>query len=665
MSRLAKLRQEGVLGSLETLLRWKLWMPLARRRWRSRCRAWQARAPRDFSESAWQLETGGIALDWYAPAFPLSRGQQDEVAAGLQREDPAAVVACLAACERFEAGDYSLLLAGGEALGRRPDWLGLIDGPGRWPDGPTTQIDYLSEGRPGDIRRCWELNRCQHWMILGRGWRLSGDPRWPRLFAQQLGDWLEANPWGRGPNWAQAQEVALRGIAWGWAWHLFHDAPGFDEPLRRRMLQALGWHLRTVEEEVCAFGKWTHNHLISELTGLLLLARWFPFFARARRLEAWSGRLLAREARKQVWPDGMDGELATAYHFFKLDSLAAVAATGAGGPHLARRVAAMGETAAWLLRPDGSLPAVGDCDDGRGWRLMEDGGTREAYGQLPALLELAALPPWTPRPPAAAWRWLFGARCAALATAPRQAPATVRIHPEAGVWIWREHAGEDASWLLFRGGATRRRRLVQQSHHHADVLSFEFAWRGRPLFVDPGSYAYGLETARRQALRASRAHSTLSVDGHPGCDFRGLRFGVWNLPLSSWTELPTETRPAAALAVTYGAVHHERHLRVGPQGFVIEDWVRRPPMIGALIGFQLAPGLTVIQREDAWELPEPGLRLRVRQGGRTLGRLAVVKGAVAPRYGLWQPAPRLELQLPASSECRIHFHLEPLDSGRP
>ncbi len=655
MSGLARsLREDGLAATLEALLVWKLLRPWQRRRWVGRCRRDEAAFPLDGSDSTWAWAApGGVPADWFSPAFPLGRARLDALAG-----DPAlraGLPVLRERCRQIAQGDFGWLMAGTPNLGPVPDWHALLDTPGRWPDGPSESIDYLGAERPGDIRRCWELNRHQYFLVLGRAWRLERDEEAAACFVRHLEDWIARNPPGHGPHWIQAQEVALRAVSWALAWHLFHDAPAFHSTVRGRMLRSLSHHLRFVEREVCAFGKWTHNHLISELAGLFIVSTMFPQLRGAQRLSRWSRRLLNREAGKQVWPDGLDGELSTAYMGFVLENLALCLAVDRGawrGSVLESRVAAMGAALARLLRPDGSLPLVGDSDGGRGFLLGEALERRDGIGRLPSLLGHAA-PPWTPGADhVPEWRWLFPTNETGAGTEPMTAAGSVFV--EGGLWCWRAHGGADSPWLLLRGGATRRRRWVQQSHHHADVLSLEYAPRGRALLVDPGTYAYGLETGLRQDFRGSRAHNTLWVEGHEPCDFRGGRFGVWNLPLSRWIRRPGP-KPEAVMAVEYGPVRHERRVAVLEDGLELEDRVERPAERAAELGFQWVPGavLEPLADGDGWRLPDEGLELRLvlQEGGTCAWRL--VEGKVSTRYGQWEPAPRLVLALPAAAVCRV------------
>lgn|GEM_PF-2388550 len=662
------LRREGLSGALQTLLIWKLWQPWRHRRWVARCRDEEALHPLDLSDASWRwMAPRDLPADWWPTAFPLGREQLASL-----RDSPWTTEerqALRGRCEAILAGDYRWLMAATPMLGSLPDWHALLDAPGAWSSGPSRAIDYMSESRPGDIRRCWELNRHQHLQILGRGWVLERDPRLAECAARHLEDWIRRNPPGFGPNWIQAQEVALRAISWCWARQLCHDAPAFTPELRDLIDRSLACHQRFLEREVCAFGKWTHNHLISELAGIHTLAALFPKWRSSARLECWSRRMLNREAAKQIWPEGLAGELSTAYMFFVLETLAgvrAIAKESWRGSVLDRRLVAMGRAAAWLLRPDSSLPQVGDSDSARGWLLAEpvagrpESPGREAVAQLPWILAGEAPAPWIQRQPAAEWRWLFGPN---LPEVPETTPSLGQRTPtsitclfrEGGLWIRREGRDSAASWLLFRGGATKRRPRVLQSHHHADLLSFEYVHRGHLLLVDPGTYAYSLETEQRRAYRSSRVHNGLWVEDWEPCDFRDQRFGVWRLPDSRLLE---SGERVIRMGFSQGAVGHERRLEKTEGGLRGEDHVRRPPCVRAGLGFQLAPGIEVEECDNGWAFPALGLALRLSPESTAGWILEIEEGRVSWRYGQWEAAPRLRLWLPPAPTCRAVWTLE-------
>jgi Heparinase II/III-like protein len=68
---------------------------------------------------------------------------------------------------------------------------------------------------------------------------------------------------------------------------------------------------------------------------------------------------------------------------------------------------------------------------------------------------------------------------------------------------------EGPLWLALRCGPAAPRFLP--AHAHADALSIQMWWRGRPVLVDPGSSTYE-PGPDREWERSTRAHSTVIVD---------------------------------------------------------------------------------------------------------------------------------------------------------
>ncbi|MEP6811947.1 MAG: alginate lyase family protein [Actinomycetota bacterium] len=167
--------------------------------------------------------------------------------------------------------------------------------------------------------------------------------------------------------------------------------------------------------------------------------------------------LLRRELPEQVLPDGGHYERSPAYHLVVLRDLLEVQAAS---PHswLGDAIESMRRFAAALARPDGA-PA-----------LFNDGTVDAPRLDLP-------------RP-----------------------PEGLAVFPDSGFVVVRE--GE--LWLAFRCGAPAPAFLP--AHAHADALSFQLWWRGRPVVVDPGTYTYE-PGPDRDWFRSTRAHSTVTVDG--------------------------------------------------------------------------------------------------------------------------------------------------------
>jgi len=408
----------------------------------------------------------------------------------------------------------------------------------QWPLDFYLDMDYSSDARLGDVRQVWELNRHQYFVTLAKAHLLTGDKIYVSEFKAQLSDWVDKNPVGYGINWLHAQEVALRAVAWTWSFHLLKSA--LDDDFKEFFLSMIYAHAEYVEYHL-SDRTVTHNHLVSEVCGLALIGLMYPNFKRSEKWREKGIKIFFREVLKQIWEDGLSGELSTNYHCFVLDSFLQLyillLKNGIRVPkEVTVRIERMVEAVMFMLRPDGRLPLIGDCDSGRAFRLTEYRmWDRRAYLSIGAVLfgrgDFKAV--------AGKFHeeafWLLGeAGLYKYEQLQVNAPTSHdKMFTPGGLAIFRSSWEESSEQLLVRGGPTMLRSGVGTTHNHADFLSFEFYTKGRPILVDPGVYLYGQDDDWRFFYRKTLAHNTISVDGVDHLDVSSTRFGIPHLPVST------------------------------------------------------------------------------------------------------------------------------------
>jgi uncharacterized heparinase superfamily protein len=209
--------------------------------------------------------------------------------------------------------------------------------------------------------------------------------------------------------------------------------------------------------------------------------------------------LLRRELPVQVLRDGGHYERSPSYHLVVLRDLLEIQAA-APQPWLADTIERMRAFAAALQRPDGA-PA-----------LFNDGTVDAPRLDLPAPAD-------------------------GLVVLEESGFAVVRDGP---------------LWLAFRCGRAAPDFLPP--HAHADALSLQLWWRGRPVLADPGSSTYEPGPVR-DFERSTRAHSTLTVDGRD-------QFRTWGAfragPLAPVRLVSTS--PLEAEVELPGGVRHRRRV---------------------------------------------------------------------------------------------------------
>ena len=614
--------------------------------------------------------------------------------AGLGAAMPDHAAALIAAADRTLRHEFNLLGSGvfvpvdpdrAAVDGYQPiDWyLDPVRGL-RFPRGVHHKAWKLYEMRPGnaDVKYPWELARCQHWVTLGQAYRLTGDERYAREIANQLGDFVAANPTGVGINWTCTMDVGLRAVSWVIALDLVRDS-ALDEGFWVRAAEALFDHGLFIKGNLENTYEVTSNHFLSNVVGLWFLAGMFDDLDAGAEWEAFARTSLEQEIDVQVLPDGADFESSVPYHRLVAELFLGSSrlADFRGRPlsdHYRSRVRDMAAYLADVTRPDGLMPQSGDADDGRlhifgglGTATPQDG--RHLLGPASAAFEQ---PEWAAIGGAdGAWEaaW-WGQPLAPHKGVPYVPPVSGRgvsgfsrinsvskLYPDAGHAVVRN--GDN--YLLVTNSIVGTKGFG--NHKHNDQLGFEYH-AGTALVVDPGSYVYTSDPAARNLFRSTAYHNTLMIDGveqneiNPEWLFR--TFEKANAEHVSFTV----DRNRAVYHGRHGGytrlpepVTHERTLRFDANTGLLEidDVLSGSGRHRLAWHFHLAPGVTA--RVEAG-------RVVLRAGGREVVLThppalspQVVDAWYSPSYGARVPCIALDFTADAevSVESRWRFVFAP------
>jgi hypothetical protein len=422
----------------------------------------------------------------------------------------------IARAERMIEGCYDLLGFRDLSFGNPPDWHLEPVSQKRAPLKHWSEIDFLDPRIAGDKKITWELNRCQHFLILGRAYWLTGDEKYAETFVAQIESWMRANPPKRGINWTSSLEVAFRSIAWIWSLYFFKNSPHLSPKVFTRVLKFLYLHARHLETYPSIYFS-PNTHLTGEALGLFYIGAIFPEFKRARAWRETGLKILTDALEWQARADGVYFEQTSYYQRYTADfytHLVILAERNkfALSPIIKTKLQQLLEHLLYITRPDGTTPFYGDDDGGR--LVMLDG--RAANDFRSTLSNGAAI----------FWRgdfkfiadelaeetlWLLGADGAKKfddikAHEPRQ---TSRAFRESGYFVMREAWRRDADFLLIDCGAHGSQSC---GHAHADALSFDLSLEGQQIFVDAGTVTYTGSPATRNHFRSTAAHNALTID---------------------------------------------------------------------------------------------------------------------------------------------------------
>jgi hypothetical protein len=236
----------------------------------------------------------------------------------------------------------------------------------RW--NPKTFYADIRYGRPpgADVKGPWELSRCQHLLVLGQAYRLTGDEKYAEAFVHHISDWIEKNPVRRGVNWVSPMEAALRAFSWLFVREFFRGSPRLTADFEKKLIASLHDHGMQIDRHIEHGGQSSTNHYLANLLGLAIIGQalsrtdWISF----AHVE-WQKEIL-----EQTYDDGFAYEASTAYH--RLDTEMAFfmlrlfeKSNLPIEPFVRDRVHKMFGVVSRLCDAAGLVPLIGDNDSGR------------------------------------------------------------------------------------------------------------------------------------------------------------------------------------------------------------------------------------------------------------------------------------------------------------
>jgi hypothetical protein len=506
--------------------------------------------------------------------------------------------------DRLLEGSYDLL--GYRGLQCR-DWHSDPINGGRMPRRFWTSVPYLDPSC-GDHKIIWELNRQQHWLVLGRASWLTGNTRYAEAIVAQLGSWLDANPPLIGGNWASMLELGFRSLSWVWGLHILLGQPAAsvsraESPWLVDMLVGIDRQLEHVEQNLSFFFS-PNTHLTGEALALYVVGTALPELARSDtwvRVGRW---VLLKEIERQVAADGGHVERSMHYHRYTLDFylLALITAELAGDERAAAgfraACARLAEFAHEMSDASGRLPMIGDDDGGMLWPIAgrEPADVRDSLAMAALLLDRPEL---APRQMPEEVFWVAGARAETAHPAkPSRNRTTVAVHtrvfPETGYIVMRT-AGNDR--LIFDVGPLG---YLNAGHSHADTLAVTLDMAGKPLLIDPGTGTYTMDPALRDRMRSSISHNTLTLDGRSSAVASGPfhwairadgHLEAWRFNDGfSWAEAAHDGYP--------GVQHRRSIFRGAAAGWLLVDDVLGDGPHRADVHWHFDPGWTVRSGSD-------------------------------------------------------------------
>lgn len=415
-------------------------------------------------------------------------------------------------------------------------------------------------GKPGeDPKLAWEPARFGWALTLARAYLLTFDDGYAQYFWRKFETFADANPANLGPNWVSAQEVALRLISVALAASIFQPSPESTPARLARLAWAIAQHATRIPPTMLYARSQHNNHLLTESAGLLTAAAVLPDHPSAPAWRQSGQKWLERGLLEQISADGTYSQHSSNYHRLMLQTAlwGEAILKREGQEYSAPLRTRLAAAARWLL-------ARIDVHSGGCLNLGSNDG---AY-----ILPLApgGIHDYRPATQAAALAFLGQ---------PAFLPGS---WDEFSLWLGLPPAQVDplpvpGEMTILRGGdswASLRAVRFTSRPSQADQLHVDLWWRGAYLARDAGSYRYTAPHPWDNALGATRAHNTVTLD--LGSQMRRAGRFLW----LDWAQARIlNSQPDQFVEAEHdgyraqGMIHRRRLERAAPDQWLVTDWL--------------------------------------------------------------------------------------------
>ncbi len=468
---------------------------------------------------------------------------------------------------------------------------------GEWHKDPFEDLEWprlfyslVSKSKPSetvDIKYIWEMNRHQYLIVLAKAYWISGDEKYAKKVVEIISSWIADNPYHTGVNWTSSLELAVRALAWIWAYFLCLGSKYFNASFHFLFLKSIYEHGLHMADHLSTYSS-PYNHLIGEAAGLHVIGSLFSQLKAAPAWEDLGWSLLERNIEQQFFDDGMCVEQATFYHHFTLGFyLQSLMLRKANHKPVSEKMLIMIEKALEvsmvLTKPDGTLPAIGDIDNARSLYFnAEHSWDFRGYLSLGAVL--FNRPDFKAQSSGLSEELLWFCDESAVASfenlhslCPKECSKALSV---SGYYVMRDSWEKDAHYLCFDCGdmaaGLHEDAVPSAAHGHADALSFELSVFGQAILAEGGFHTYFGPLSWHRYFREEAAHNTIKIAEHRQAEYCGRLTwkSVINPKLLHWGQLGRLESVCGEINYDRKTAHRREIVSVGTQFWTLCDQLK-------------------------------------------------------------------------------------------
>ncbi|MGM1032026.1 MAG: alginate lyase family protein [Bacillota bacterium] len=422
---------------------------------------------------------------------------------------------------------FNVLGVGAIKFEKSVNWYSGITSNESWPKIYKSDIEFKNRDEIGDIRLTWEINRHHHLVILSKAYMISNNEKYFISLKEQFHDWVEKNPIGIGPNWASAMELAIRVQNWIWCYFYLKDFTNAKEiNFKNTLVKAINQHCNYIKKNLALYSS-ANNHLLVECVTLCIAGILFPKLKESSKWIKVGLYHLRKNLPKQVYTDGVNAEQAVHYQAFVMEALILLVVIARKNSiflplEIEDSLTKMAHYIRHLINNDGTVPALGDSDDGHIINLVG-----EYFNDYESLLNQVAILKGNPE-----FKlfdhldeqtfWIFGEESFSLYNEIQKGEITSiksKVFHNGGLSILRSERDSIEAILTFDHGPLGFGTL--SAHGHADALSITLGINGKQLLVDPGTYIYNIKENWRNYFRSTQIHNTVTLNNKNQSEIKG------------------------------------------------------------------------------------------------------------------------------------------------